>query len=434
MTRQEEPVKIFNIIFLITVSSFIFSCSHQNPMSSTNSSLRGTQTTDSQSSQNSVVWEPEPRFVAKGNDGQLGIRASESMSLLYAAHDEKGKQDLYYTSSRNIGDRFSKPYRVNSEAGEVSAHGETSPKLKRGKGRGLFSAWVGNRDIKFARSMNFGKSFSPAIKVNDDEGKASQSFFTMDVAPDGAIYIIWLDGRDKKTNTSGTSSLYIARSTDNGASFEKNVKIAGDICPCCRPAIAFGDAGEIFVTWRHVYAENERVIAVASSLDKGETWSVPQRVTATGWKLNGCAHAGPALTYVNGTLVIAWYTGVEGRASLKMARSTDNGKTFKDVQEIQRRVVDANHPDILNFGDEAWVIFQGRDPEEKGGWGPDRAWLVRIGADGAATQPELLPSAGGGVSYPQLFMGNAGRVYATWTEFKEGEPNVVLCRGRLVKS
>lgn len=427
-------MKNFKFVFILIISSFVFSCSHQNSVPNAKTSLTEVQETDSKFSQKSIIWEPEPRFVAKGNDGQLGIRASESMSLLYAAHDKEGKQDLYYASSRDIGDRFSKPYRVNSKAGEVGGHGESGPQFKRGKGRGLFSAWVGNRDIKFARSMNFGKSFTPAIRVNDDEGKASQSFFTMDVAPDGTIYIVWLDGRDKKSNSPGTSSLYIARSTNKGASFEKNVKISGDICPCCRPAIAFGDQGEIFVSWRHVYAENERIIAVASSLDGGETWDSPKRVTATGWKLNGCAHAGPAMTYVDGALVVAWYTGAEGRASLTMARSTNNGKTFEMVKEIQGSVADANHPHAVYFGKEAWIIFQGRDPNIKGGWGSNKAWLVRVFADGTVTKPESLPSSGGGISYPKLFIGNAGRVYATWTEFKDGEPNVVLCRGRLVKS
>ena len=39
-----------------------------------------------------VIWEPKPRPVAKGNDGQLLVRTSESMKLLYAAHNNKGKQ------------------------------------------------------------------------------------------------------------------------------------------------------------------------------------------------------------------------------------------------------------------------------------------------------------------------------------------------------
>ena len=30
------------------------------------------------------------------------------------------------------------------------------------------------------------------------------------------------------------------------------------------------------------------------------------------------------------------------------------------------------------IGKEAWIIFQGRDPNQSGGWGREKAWLVRI--------------------------------------------------------
>ena len=249
---------------------------------------------------NFVVWEPTPRSVIKGNDGQLLVRTSESMNMLYAVHNEKGKQNLFMTKTKDIGDNFFGKIPVNLIKDEVSAHGENGPKIRQGKGRGMFTAWVGKRDIKFARSMNFGKSFDPAIRVNDDNGKSSQSFFTMEVAPDGAIYVIWLDGRDKKSGKPGTSSVYIARSVDQGKTFEKNIKIAGDICPCCRTALAFGDNGEIFASWRHVFGVDERIIVVATSNDGGKTWGKPVKVTKSGWKINGCAHSGPAMKYVDG--------------------------------------------------------------------------------------------------------------------------------------
>ena len=423
-------MKISYYSLLIIISTLCISCIHQKEMLSANNTTPGIQETAPQDSDLRVVWEPKPRRIAEGNDGQLSIRASESMSILYAAWSEDGKQDLQFSKSSNIGDRFSKPIRVNSKVGEVRAHGESGPKLRQGK-RGIFSAWVGNRDIKFARSMNFGKSFSPDIRVNDDTGKASQSFFIMEVAPDGTPYIAWLDGRDKKTNTPGTSSLYIARSTDNGASFEKNIRISGEICPCCRPSLTFGDKGEVFVSWRHVYEGNMRTIVVASSLDGGETWSPPVPVTEKGWKLNGCAHSGSAMKYVDGKLIVVWYTGANGKANLKMARSSDNGKSFEMVQDIQGRVGDANHPNMAIHGKEAWVIFQGRDPDLEGGWGLDKPWLVRISEDGKPSNPEPLPSSIGGVAYPYLYIGNGGRVYATWTENGDDGLHVVLCRGRL---
>ena len=378
-----------------------------------------------------VAWEPVPRPVAKGNDGQLLVRTSESMNLLYAAHNDKGKQNLFMAKTKNIGDSFSGSIPVNLEEGEVSAHGENGPKLRNGKGRGMFAAWVGNRDIKFSRSMNFGKSFNPAIRVNDDLGKASQSFFSMEVAPDGAIYIIWLDGRDIKSGKPGTSSVYIARSVDQGKSFEKNIKVSGDICPCCRTALAFGDNGEIFASWRHVYDDNERIIVVATSLDGGKTWGEPVKVTNAGWKINGCAHSGPAMKFVGGKLFISWYTGVNGKARLKFAHSADNGKSFQVSKDINGPVLDANHPDIVAIENEAWVVFQGRDPILEGGWGRDKAWLVKVSSDVNFSSPSPLPSTGKGVAYPYLFKGNGGRVYAMWTEIGEEGPQVMLCRGRI---
>jgi len=421
----------FLVIISIFIAIFAFTYAQQSGAVRSIVSLMGEGEKESQAPAKYLVWEPKPRFVAGGNDGQLGIRASEAMNLLYVARSKDGKQDLLFSKSHNVGDTFSKPIRVNSEAGEVSAHGENGPKLRQGKGRWLFSAWVGNRDIKFARSVNFGRSFTPAIRVNDDAGEASQSFFAMEVAPDGTPFIAWLDGRDNKTDTPGTSSLYIARSLDRGATFEKNVKIAGDICPCCHPSITFGDDGKIFVSWRHVYEGNDRRVVVASSLDGGATWSDPKPVSAKGWILNGCAHAGPAMQYVDGKLIVVWFTGADGKVSLKMTYSLDKGKTFEPVQEIQGPVVDANHPHMEVFGKDAWVIFQGRNPKVEGGWGPEKAWLVRIPVDGTPTKPEPLPSAGGGVAYPSLFMGNGGRVYATWTAYDEEGSHVVLCRGRI---
>jgi len=378
-----------------------------------------------------VDWEPTPRAIAKGNDGQLLIRTSESMKLLYAAHNNKGKQNLFISVSKNIGDSFSKAKRVNSVADEVSAHGENGPKLRQGKGRGMFAAWIGNRDIKFARSMNFGRSFNPSIRVNDDTGKASQSFFNMEVAPDGKVFIAWLDGRDKKKNLPGSSSIYIARSIDQGKSFSKNIKISGNICPCCRPALAFGDNGEIFVSWRHVFEGHERVIVISSSLDGGKTWGNPVKVSDTGWKINGCAHSGPAMKYIDGKIFVTWYTGKNDEANLKFAYSLDNGKSFLKDKNIQGSVLDANHPNITILGKEAWVIFQGRDPNLEGGWSREKAWLVKISSNGNTSKPSSLPTTGGGVFYPQLYKGNGGRVYAVWTDLGEDGSKVMLCRGRL---
>jgi len=180
-----------------------------------------------------------------------------------------------------------------------------------------------------------------------------------------------------------------------------------------------------------VYDDHERIVVVASSMDGGETWSQPVRVTPTGWKINGCAHSGPSMQFINGKLILAWYTGVKGKAVLRMAQSADKGKTFGDARDIHGDVLDPNHPHIARSNDDVLIIFQGRDPKIDGGWGPAKSWVTRISSDGQHTTPEALPSSGNGVVYPYLFMGTGGRVYATWTEFGDQGPQVVLCRGRI---
>ncbi len=380
-----------------------------------------------------VNWEPTPRVVGQGNGLQLMLKTSEGMNFVYAGHKGKAGQDLFYLSSHNVGDTFSKPYPINEVPGEVSAHGENGPLLRKGAGIEMYAFWQGGKDLKFARSMNFGRSFMSAVIVNDEDAKGYHSFQTMEVAPDGTIYVAWLDGRDKETNPPGTGSLYISKSIDQGTTFGKNIKVSGAICPCCRPAIAFDDSGKVFITWRHVYEGDNRVIVVSASEDKGNTWSDKVRVTEEGWKINGCAHSGPAMSYANGKLFVTWYSGAKNRSSLRGALSSDGGNSFKTLGEIQGKVLDANHPDIQIIEDEAWVIFQGREPGIDNGWGSIRPWIMKISGTGKPSQPEKLPSLGDSVSYPLLFAGSGGRVYATWTELAEGGQKAVLCRGRLTK-
>ncbi len=380
-----------------------------------------------------VNWESTPRVVGQGNGLQLMLKTSESMNFIYAAHKDNGGQDLFYMSSHNVGDTFSNPYSINKDPGEVSAHGENGPLLRKGAGIEMYAFWQGGKDLKFARSLNFGRSFTPPIKVNDD-AEGYHSFQTMEVAPDGTIYVAWLDGRDKKTNPPGTGSLYIAKSVDRGASFGKNIKVSGAICPCCRPAIAFDDSGQVFISWRHVYENHNRIIVMARSQDKGETWSKAIRVTEDGWKINGCAHSGPAMGFADGKLFVTWFSGAENKSRLRAAVSSDSGQSFQYLGEIQRSVLDANHPDIKMIDNEAWVIFQGRDPGVARGWGPIRPWVTKIAANGEFSEPEKLPFLGNSVSYPLLFSGTGGRVYATWTEHSKDGQKAVLCRGRLTNS
>ncbi|RPH35606.1 MAG: exo-alpha-sialidase, partial [Planctomycetota bacterium] len=243
-----------------------------------------------------VSWESAARAIATGRDGQLMLWASESPSLIVAAPGEKpGSADLVYSSSKDEGGTFSHALKVNPLPGEVSAHGENAPQLRLSRGTAILAAWEGRGDIRFARCVDFGRSFLPAVTVNDDGAENYQSFFSMETAPDGSLYLAWIDFRDAKTDPPGTASIYLARSADQGATFGKNVKVAGGVCPCCRPALAAESNGTVHVAWRHVLENNVRDVLIASSKDQGQAWSAPVRVSGDDWRLDGCPHSGPSL-------------------------------------------------------------------------------------------------------------------------------------------
>jgi hypothetical protein len=74
-------------------------------------------------------------------------------------------------------------------------------------------------DIHFSRSTDGGKTWSSAVRVNDDSTstRAYQWFGTMSVAPNGRIDAIWNDTRDDDNPPNPkTSRVYYAYSTDAG--------------------------------------------------------------------------------------------------------------------------------------------------------------------------------------------------------------------------
>lgn len=378
------------------------------------------------------TFEPKPRIVTEGRDPMISVRASGALSLMSV-----NKGDIWVHTSHDGGDSFEHPVRVNDTIGEVSSHGESSPQMQVRTRSEFYVVWQTRRPggdgsaLRFSRSLNWGESFSKAIDVDSSTGAAaSQSFFTMNVSPKGTIYVAWLDGRDRGKGRPGSSAVYIAKSVDKGVSFEKPVRVALDVCPCCRPAIAFSNAGHAYVTWRGVLDKNVRDIFVASSADEGATWSAGTRVAEDNWVLNGCPHSGATMASMGKRLFIAWHAVRDRQPRLSLAWSDDNGKTFSARVDLSQAVLDPNHPYLLQTGDRMAVVFQGRDSGEGQGWGPLNAYYREFDAQGKLSPLEKIGHAEGSVSYPMFAFEDPGRLFAAWTEpFKDGKA-VVLARGR----
>lgn len=375
------------------------------------------------------TFEPTGRVLAPGSYPQLGVRASGDLFLLHLKN-----RNLWLRTSSDGGDSFDEGLRVN-DGGEIASHAENTPLMVVRTMREFYVLWTAedghdHTSLRLATSTDWGRSFSKSIPV-DPTGTASQSFFTLAVGPDGAVYAAWLDGRDRGQGKSGSSALYVAKSTNRGQSFEKSVRVALNVCPCCRPSIAFTDAKTVHIAWRGVINNDIRDIFVGTSTDGGATFAAPTRVAEDNWQINGCPHSGPSLATLGGKLFAAWRTVTGDRARVYIASSGDNGAHFSAKVEADTNLHDANHPQLLTLEGTVGLAFQAREASGQSGWGKFDIYFRQIDKDGSLSPLQRLGHAAGSATYPTLLFERPDHLFVAWTEGTEDGQKVVMARGRL---
>lgn len=368
---------------------------------------------------------PAPLVTASARDPKLVVRASGAIYALIAQRTEEGGHDAVLYRSDDGGDHFGEPIRLNEIPGEVRSHGETAPKLLLGPRSELYAFWVGKGALRLARSLNYGRSFEPPLEVPTGS-EDPPSFFNAEVSADGILMIAWLGRLPGEETAPGTSLLVSATSKDRGKTFSAPTVIARDVCPCCRPTVTAGEKGEGFVVWRQVVGEVRDMVA-AKTADGGKTWSSPVPVSNDGWKIPGCPHSGAAVALVRDELYVTWYSEAEGRGKLYATKSPTAKLGFGPRRELSRGVHDANHPSLAVSGDEVLAAFQGRDPAERGGWGPLGVYVRSLTGDEPALR---VPSGTASASYAEVVPLGAGKWFVAWTATKESGPEILRARAR----
>ena len=263
---------------------------------------------------------------------------------------------------------LAQPVRVNHVEGDAAAHGQAPPQVAAGPDGNVYVLWQNNTprpgerfpasDLRFARSTDGGRTFEPAIYVNDDAtGVSSHTFHDLAVGSDGVVYASWIDGR---RDQEAGPDIRVARSTDGGRTFGASTIVSEGSCPCCRTNLAVGPDGAVYVAWRHVFEGSVRDIALARSTDGGATFDAPVRVRADNWVFDGCPHAGPAVVVAgDGSVHVAWYTGATDVTGLYHASSRDGGRTFGAPRPLtERGHVPTSQVALSATDDAVWAAWE----------------------------------------------------------------------------
>jgi hypothetical protein len=194
----------------------------------------------------------------------------------------------YYVCSRDGGKSFTEPVQLNHDPDTVTTGRERGPKLALGKGGVIHVVWMGYYKkaggIIYTRSTDGGKTFEPERNLLDTKTGCDNATVAAD--RDGNVFVLWTDGRLGNDADNPTASpIFLARSTDNGKTFSKNLPLhhdyPGRACGCCRLESQVG-GDNLYIAFRGGYKSIRDPFLLKGPKGENDFKSVP--ISTDDWK------------------------------------------------------------------------------------------------------------------------------------------------------
>ena len=182
------------------------------------------------------------------------------------------KSDIILIRSTNGGTNFASAENLSNSPGEAS-----DPRIAVSE-KNVYVVWedatseTGNSEIKFARSSDGGATFTSASNLSFNNGISFDP--RIDVSENN-VYVVWED--TTTTTAEGSSDIFLARSTNNGATFGKVQNLSNNPVESFNPYIA-ASRSKLFVIW----SDDKEGDAEIVFTDKTRNISSPEELGAGG--------------------------------------------------------------------------------------------------------------------------------------------------------
>ncbi|GAA6189903.1 hypothetical protein NBRC116596_29660 [Litorivita sp. NS0012-18] len=285
--------------------------------------------------------------------------------------------------------------------------------------------------VEISLSHDGGTTWGQPLIPHADRSFAQHGFVSMWPAKQDGLAVIWLDGRaygaegDKAPTAPDAMQLRATMLTSGGV-LRDDVAIDLQTCSCCQTSLAATGDGKILAAYRDRTEGEIRDISVARLTEKG--WETPVSVHDDGWELSGCPVNGPAIDAEGGNAAVAWFTGANDVAAVKVAFSDNGGRNFDTPVRIdQGNPVGRVDLELLDDGTAlaSWVEWVE---------GNEALYLCKVHHDAGCISPEILTinSAGASVNFPR--MARLGRdFYLAWTQPDENGDSIAIRRAVLAE-
>ncbi len=369
----------------------------------------------------------------KSQENSLAISvAFDSQGALWRVSEKDGL--ILVDSSRDLGKTFSSPIQITPRKQKIGSEGEARPKIAIGPEGNIYLTWTEALKkpftgyIWFSRSIIGGKSFEEPTIVHTDRAEITHRFDVLNVSKDGKITVTWIDKRDLiAAKYAGKAyegaAIYYATSSNQGASFALEQKLADSSCECCRIALTNKPDGTVVAMWRHVFEGGERDHMIAEIPTQLNQAPAPKRATFGRWKVDGCPHHGAALaTGGEGKdwwgYHMAWFDGGNddsGKdATLFYARMDGEAWVSSPPKKFGKHSNQAGHPALLSMGENVLLVW--REIENK-----NNKIIGMFSDDGGRSwgAPKELSVSAGKTDYP-ILLARDNKAYLAWNTEKQG--------------
>jgi hypothetical protein len=204
----------------------------------------------------------------------------------------------------------------------------------------------GNREIYYKRSVDGGVNWGTDTRMTNANG---DSWYPSISLSGLFVHVVWMDTRD------GNTEVYYKRSTDEGVSWEADVRLTNNASPSAYPSISVSGL-EVHVVWRDYSGNFE--IYYKRSTDGGANWDSNTRLT------NNSAASYEASIAVFGQIVhVVWYDERHGIAEeIYYKRSTDGGVSWGEDTRLTNSAGNSWAPSVsVSYSNVHIVWYDDRD-------------------------------------------------------------------------
>lgn len=271
--------------------------------------------------------------------------------------------------------------------------------------------------VRISQSGDGGRTWSAPVTPHRDTSKTEHGFVAM-WRENGRVGAAWLDGRKfvKAGHDASNEMMLISTTIDANGRLGPEVRLDERTCDCCQNAAAVTADGPI-VAYRDRSPDEIRDIYVTRRV--AGKWTAGAAVHADGWKIAACPVNGPALSAAGRRVAIAWFTGANDSARVKLAFSDDAGARFGAPIRVDGGTP-AGRVDVALLRDGGALVTW----IERIGGDTAAVRVRRVGRDGRAGAPLTVAtsSTARASGFPRMTMTGSDVVFA-WTV--PGRPSAV---------